>query len=90
MSKMSLHLIVGAGPVGSTVATLLAERGERVRVVTRRGGGPQHPAIERISADATDADRLATLATGAAALHNCATRPTTDGSPTGRRWQPRC
>jgi nucleoside-diphosphate-sugar epimerase len=72
---MSLHVIVGAGPVGAATATVLAERGERVRVLTRRGGGPQHPTIERIAADATDADRLATLASGAAALYNCANPP---------------
>jgi nucleoside-diphosphate-sugar epimerase len=72
---MSLHVIVGAGPVGTATATLLAERGERVRVLSRRGGGPQHPAIERIAADATDADRLAALASGAAALYNCANPP---------------
>jgi nucleoside-diphosphate-sugar epimerase len=72
---MSLHVIVGAGPVGTATATVLAERGERVRVLTRRGGGPQHPAIERMAADATDADRLAALASGAAALYNCANPP---------------
>ena len=72
---MSLHVIVGAGAVGTATATLLAERGERVRVLSRRGGGPQHPAIERIAADATDADRLSALASGAAALYNCANPP---------------
>ena len=72
---MSLHVIVGAGPVGTATATLLAERGERVRVLSRRGGGPQHPAIERIAADASDADRLAALASGAAALYNCVNPP---------------
>ncbi|MFL6142646.1 MAG: NAD-dependent epimerase/dehydratase family protein [Labedaea sp.] len=69
---MALHTIVGAGPVGTATARLLAERGEQVRVVTRRGGGPEHPAIERIAADATDTGRLTELATGASALYNCA------------------
>jgi nucleoside-diphosphate-sugar epimerase len=76
---MSLHVIVGAGPVGSATASLLAERGEQVRVVTRHGSGPQHPAIERVAADATDASRLSTLADGAAVLYNCA-------SPLYHRW----
>lgn len=76
---MSLHVIVGAGPVGGAVATLLAARGETVRVVTRSGGGPDLPAIERVAADATDADRLTELATGAAVLYNCA-------SPEYHRW----
>ncbi len=69
---MPEHVIVGAGAVGSATALLLAERGEHVRVVSRRGTGPEHAAIERVAADATDAERLTELATGAAALYNCA------------------
>jgi nucleoside-diphosphate-sugar epimerase len=69
---MSQHVIVGAGPVGTATAQMLAERGQSVTLVTRRGTGPEHPAIERIAADATDADRLGELATGAIALYNCA------------------
>ncbi|GAA3910333.1 NAD-dependent epimerase/dehydratase family protein [Actinoplanes auranticolor] len=69
---MSKHVIVGSGPVGSSVARLLAERGESVRIVTRSGTGPEHPLIERISADATDADRLTGLTRDAATLYNCA------------------
>ena len=76
---MSLHVIVGAGPVGTATARLLAERGELVRVVTRRGTGPEHAAIERIAADATDAARLSALAAGAVALYNCA-------NPLYHRW----
>jgi len=67
-----MHVIVGAGPVGSATANLLAERGEQVRVITRSGRGPAHPAIELIAADATDTERLSTLSEGAAALYNCA------------------
>jgi nucleoside-diphosphate-sugar epimerase len=69
---MSEHVIVGAGAVGSAVAGLLADRGEHVRVISRRGTGPEHPAIERVAADATDAERLTELSAGAAALYNCA------------------
>ncbi|GAA1799398.1 NAD-dependent epimerase/dehydratase family protein [Luedemannella flava] len=76
---MNLHVIVGAGAVGSTAAQLLAERGDRVRMVTRSGSGPSHPAIELVAADATDADRLAALAEGAVALYNCA-------NPLYHRW----
>jgi nucleoside-diphosphate-sugar epimerase len=70
--EMSEHVIVGAGAVGSAVAELLAGRGEHVRVISRRGTGPEHPAIERVAADATDAERLTELSAGAAALYNCA------------------
>ncbi|MDG4802906.1 NAD-dependent epimerase/dehydratase family protein [Micromonospora sp. WMMD980] len=76
---MALHVIVGAGPVGTATARLLAERGERVRVVTRRGTGPEHPSVERVAADAGDADRLTALTEGAVALHNCA-------NPAYHRW----
>lgn len=65
-------LVVGAGPVGSALALLLADRGDPVTVVTRSGRGPEHPGIRRVAADATDADRLADLARGAATVVNCA------------------
>ena len=77
---MSKHVIVGAGPIGSSVARLLAEQGESVRVVTRSGSGPEHPLIERIAADATDAARLTDLTRDAVALYNCA-------NPTYTKWE---
>jgi nucleoside-diphosphate-sugar epimerase len=67
-----MHVIVGSGAVGSATATLLAAEGEQVRIVTRSGGGPDHPLIERVAADATDAGTLRRLAEGATALYNCA------------------
>jgi len=69
---MSEHVIVGAGAVGSATALLLADRGDHVRVISRHGSGPEHPAIERVTADATDAQRLTELTAGAVALYNCA------------------
>ena len=76
---MSLHVIVGAGAVGAATARLLAERGDQVRIVSRRGGGPEHPAVERAAADASDAERLVELSRGAAVLYNCA-------NPLYHRW----
>lgn len=76
---MPLHVIVGAGPVGTGAAQLLAGRGERVRLISRRGSGPEHPSIERVAADATQTDRLSELVTGAGALYNCA-------NPLYHRW----
>ncbi|TVZ01926.1 NAD-dependent epimerase [Trebonia kvetii] len=70
-----LHVIVGAGPVGTATANLLADRGEQVRVITRRGSGPERPEVERVAADATDSARLGDLAKGAGALYNCANPP---------------
>jgi nucleoside-diphosphate-sugar epimerase len=76
---MSLHVIIGAGPVGSATAERLARAGEQVRVVTRSGSGPRCQGVENIAADATDTERLAAIASGAAALYNCA-------SPAYHRW----
>jgi nucleoside-diphosphate-sugar epimerase len=76
---MAKHVIVGAGAVGSATALLLAERGEQVRIVTRHGSGPDHPSVEKVAADATDAARLTEITAGAAALYNCA-------SPQYHQW----
>jgi nucleoside-diphosphate-sugar epimerase len=70
-----LHVVVGAGTIGSALARRLAGAGNDVRIVSRRGLGPKHPGVERVAADATDADRLSALAGGAAALYNCANPP---------------
>lgn len=82
---MPKHVIVGAGPVGSRVARLLAAEGESVRIVTRGGGGPEHPLIERVAADASDAPRLTELTAGAEVLYNCANPKYTQWE---RRWPP--
>ncbi|MFD0275428.1 NAD-dependent epimerase/dehydratase family protein [Kitasatospora sp. NPDC127111] len=76
---MSFHVVTGAGPIGTATALRLAGAGERVRLVTRRGTGPEHPGIERVAADATDADGLTALTEGAATLVNCA-------APAYHRW----
>ena len=56
------HVILGAGSIGATVARLLVDRGETVRIVTRGGSGPEHPLIDRVAADASDAARLTEVA----------------------------
>lgn len=72
---MAEHVIVGAGTIGSGLALRLAGQGHGVRMVTRSGSGPVHPAIERVAADAADGARLADLTRGASALYNCANPP---------------
>ncbi|MEU4603971.1 NAD-dependent epimerase/dehydratase family protein [Kribbella sp. NPDC023972] len=87
---MSLHVVVGAGPVGSATARLLAAQGEQVRLVTRSGSSPQPVpsqsqsqsetgAIECIAADAANGEELTRLCSGAAALYSCA-------GPAYHRW----
>jgi nucleoside-diphosphate-sugar epimerase len=63
-------LVVGAGVIGSRVAGMLAERGDRVSVVSRRGSGPAG-----VAADAADAGAMARLAEGAAVIYNCVNPP---------------
>jgi nucleoside-diphosphate-sugar epimerase len=70
---MALHVIVGAGPIGTATAEQLIADGHRVRVITRSGSGPE--VVERIAANATDAERLTELTRGAAAIYNCANPP---------------
>ena len=66
-----LHVVTGAGPVGSTVALQLAEAGTPVRVVTRSGSGPDHPLVELVRGDASDRAQLRRLLEGAVAVHHC-------------------
>jgi nucleoside-diphosphate-sugar epimerase len=68
-------MVIGAGPIGSGVAQALAERGHQVSLVTRSGSGPEETGIERVAADAADAEAMAKLAAGAAAIYNCANPP---------------
>lgn len=70
-----LHVVVGAGATGTATATLLAQRGERVRVVTRSGNGPLHPGIELVGADAADEAAFAEASAGAGVIYNCANPP---------------
>ncbi|MHB9863602.1 NAD-dependent epimerase/dehydratase family protein [Streptomyces sp. YIM S03343] len=72
---MTTHVVIGAGAIGAATALLLAESGDQVTVVTRQGTGPDHPRIGKAAADATDPDRLARIAEGAATLFNCAAPP---------------
>jgi nucleoside-diphosphate-sugar epimerase len=66
-----MQIIVGSGAIGSAIAQLLTSRGEAVRMITRSGGGPEHPLIERVAADAADVRRLTELAAGAEVVYNC-------------------
>ncbi len=72
---MPLHLIVGAGPVGTSTAQHLVDAGHDVRIVTRSGGGLRHERAERVAADATDSTRLTELGAGAVSVINCANPP---------------
>jgi nucleoside-diphosphate-sugar epimerase len=76
---MSKHIVIGAGPIGTATALLLADRGDEVALVTRSGSGPTHPAITLTPADAASAATMAEVAGGAVAIYNCA-------NPAYNRW----
>ena len=67
----TVHIVTGAGPVGSTVAQQLADAGEQVRLLTRSGSGPVHPLVERRRVDVSQPDALAEAFEGAVAVHHC-------------------
>ena len=66
-----VHVVTGAGPVGSTVAAQLADAGHRVRLLTRSGSGPVHPLIERRRVDVSQPAALREAFAGAVAVHHC-------------------
>jgi nucleoside-diphosphate-sugar epimerase len=73
------HLVIGAGPVGTSVTRLLVDSGTPVTLLTRSGSGPDHPLVTRVAGDAADVGVLLRVATGAAAIYNCV-------NPPYRRW----
>ena len=66
-----VHVVTGAGPVGSTVAQQLADAGEQVRLLTRSGSGPEHALIDRRRVDVSRPDALEAALDGAVAVHHC-------------------
>ncbi|MEV8513923.1 NAD-dependent epimerase [Dactylosporangium sp. NPDC051484] len=80
-----MQVVVGAGSVGTAIALRVAETGEEVRVVTRSGGGPEHPLVSRVAADAGDAAALLGIVKGASVIYNCA-NPLYHAWPTA--WPP--
>ena len=80
------HLVLGAGEVGSALATQLASTGNQVILVTRSGRGPEHPLINRIAADAASLEALLAVAPEAVAIYNCVNPPHYDKWAT--EWPP--
>ena len=71
---MSLHVVLGKGPVGSTLTDRLVEAGVDVRVASRTGGRSSGR-VEHVALDASDAGALTAAARGADVLYNCANPP---------------
>lgn len=65
-------LIIGAGPIGTTLAQQYVAASREVRILTRSGTGLDHPLAERVAADASDLQQLRRAASGATVIHHCA------------------
>ena len=78
---MTRHVILGKGPIGTTLAHHLADAGHEVLVVSRSGAGAssrpdeEPDAIRHTSLDASDAAALTRAAQGADVLYNCVNPP---------------
>lgn len=69
-----LHVVLGAGQIGSRLANVLLARGHRVRQV-RRGSGPGAPGVEQLCGDITDLSFAESVARGAAVVYDCMNPP---------------
>ena len=68
---VAIHVVNGAGQVGTTVALQLADQGHQVRLLTRSGSGPEHQLIERRKVDVSKPDQLAAAFEDAVAVYHC-------------------
>jgi len=68
---MTLHVILGKGAVGGSVARELVDRGHDVLVVSR-SGGMSAGRVTHVALEATDTDALTAVVRGADVLYNCA------------------
>jgi nucleoside-diphosphate-sugar epimerase len=66
-----LHVILGAGQVGSRLARRLIERGQRVRLVQRRSPHQRLGGVEPMSGDITRLDFAEAACAGAAVVYDC-------------------
>jgi nucleoside-diphosphate-sugar epimerase len=70
-STSDVHVVLGAGPAGTTLAGELAARGRRVRLVDRRGVGPAPEGVERLGADLADPAAALAATEGATVVFHC-------------------
>jgi len=74
-SQASLHVVLGAGQIGTRVAEILLARGHRVRLVRRGAAGPSSGRLERVSGDITDVRFADEVARGAGVVYDCMNPP---------------
>jgi nucleoside-diphosphate-sugar epimerase len=67
----ALHVVLGAGPIGTLLAEKLLARGHRVRQVRRGPPGEARPGLEWRSGDLADPAFTGSVLAGAAAAYQC-------------------
>ncbi|MHA6758377.1 NAD-dependent epimerase/dehydratase family protein [Streptacidiphilus sp. PAMC 29251] len=70
-NSTDLHVVLGAGPAGTALATELARRGHPVRLVDRSGTGAPITGVERRAGDASTLDGTLEAIAGAAVVYHC-------------------
>lgn len=73
MDRREFHVVFGAGQIGTPLATTLRDRGHRVRLVRRRGGGPD--GVDVRLGDAGDPTFARGALEGATAAYHCMNPP---------------
>ncbi|MFH8404696.1 NAD-dependent epimerase/dehydratase family protein [Streptomyces sp. NPDC018019] len=69
-SSRPLHVVLGTGPAGTTLAGLLLRQGHRVRTVDRSGRQPL-PGAEAVTADLGSPDAAREAVDGAEVVYHC-------------------
>ncbi|WP_017589360.1 NAD-dependent epimerase/dehydratase family protein [Nocardiopsis ganjiahuensis] len=65
-----LHVVLGAGPAGTTLAEELVRRGHEVRLVSRSSGGEALPGVTRVVGDVSTERGALDAVAGAAVVHH--------------------
>ncbi|WP_367136670.1 MULTISPECIES: NAD-dependent epimerase/dehydratase family protein [Streptomyces] len=71
MNAADFHVVLGAGPAGTAVATELARRGHGVRLVDRSGAGEPIDGVERRRGDVSTIEGALTAIEGAGVVYHC-------------------
>lgn len=70
-----VHTIIGAGQIGTLLASLLAAEGRSVRLVRRSAAGPKMDGVTWMQGDVGDRAFADEACRGATAVYNCANPP---------------
>jgi len=77
-NSKALHVVIGAGQVGTVLATLLFASGHRVRVISRSSGWRGVAGVEDVRGDITDREFSDAALAGASVVYNVVNPPRYD------------